>query len=397
MTVECLVTNVRPFGGDVVDLRIVDGTITELGPGLAADTAAATHIDGDNHLAVPALVEAHVHFDKTLWGLAWHGHQAGPLLTDRISFERQYLAQANLEPEPQARAAVRHAIANGSLHIRSHADVTPEVGIRRVEAMLAIQQEFAGDIDFQIVAFPQLGVAAAPGTADLLDAAIASGAGVVGGIDPIAIDRDPAAHLDVIFGIADRHGADVDIHLHETGTMGALSLELIVERTRALGMQGRVVISHGYCLGTVEADEAARLADLLAASEVAILTAVPGHVPFPPVKMLHDAGVIVCLGSDSIRDCWSPFGNADMLERAWMLAYRSNFRADADVELALDLATRGGARALRLPNYGLDIGCRADIVLMPFETPAEAVISRGPSRRVLRGGRLIAENGNCLI
>ena len=181
------------------------------------------------------------------------------------------------------------------------------------------------------------------------------------------------------------------------GQWCALSLELIVERTRALGMQGRVVISHGYCLGTVEADEAARLADLLAAAEVAILTAVPGHVPFPPVKMLHDAGVIVCLGSDSIRDCWSPFGNTDMLERAWMLAYRSNFRADADVELALDLATRGGARALRLPNYGLDIGCRADIVLMPFETPAEAVISRGPSRRVLRGGRLIAENGNCLI
>ena len=397
MSIECLVTNVRPSGGNVVDLRIVDGAIAEIGPALSSNSAAATHIDGNGDLAIPALVEAHVHFDKTLWGLPWHGHQAGPLLTDRISFERQYLAQASLEPEPQARGAVRQAIANGSLHVRSHADVTPELGLSRVEALLSIAQEFAEDVDLQIVAFPQLGVVAAPGSTDLLDAAIACGAGVVGGIDPGAIDRDPIAHLDAIFGIADKRGAGVDIHLHETGTMGALSLELIVERTAALGMQGKVMISHGYCLGTVELDEAARLADLLARADVAVLTAVPGHVPFPPVKLLHDAGVVVCLGSDSIRDCWSPFGNADMLERAWMLAYRSNFRADADVELALAFATHGGARALGLANYGLEIGCAADLALLPFETLAEAVISRGVRRRVLRRGRLVAHGGDCLV
>ena len=31
--------------------------------------------------------------------------------------------------------------------------------------------------------------------------------------------------------------------------MGAFSMELIIERTRALGMQGKVTISHAFCLG----------------------------------------------------------------------------------------------------------------------------------------------------
>ena len=396
MANELLITNVRPWGHAAVDVRIVDGSIAERGAGLAAGNDANV-IDGGNDLLIPALVEAHVHFDKTLWGLPWHGHQAGPLLVDRINFEREFLGQADLAPEPQAAAAIRQAVAMGSVHIRSHADVTPEVGLRRIEALLAMREQFADQITLQIVAFPQLGVAVAPGTADLLDAAMTLGADVVGGIDPSAIDGDPAAHLDAIFAIADRHAAGIDIHLHEIGAEGAHSLDLIAERTKVHGMQGRVVVSHGYCLGTVEADEVLRLTELVATHGIAILSAVPGHLPFPPLKALHEAGVTVSLGSDSVRDCWLPFGNADMLERAMLLAYRGNFRADADVELALEFATYGGARTIGLTDYGLEIGCRADLALLPFETPAEAVAMRGPRRRVISDGRLIAENGDCLF
>ena len=396
MANELLIRNVRPLGRDPIDLLVRDGIIAETGSALSA-APGATVIEGDNDLLIPALVETHVHFDKTLWGLPWHGHQAGPLLTDRIAFELEYLGKAALAPEPQAAAVLRQAVAMGSVHIRSHADVTPELGLGRVEALLAIREKFAAQVTLQIVAFPQLGVLAAPGSADLIDAAIGHGADVVGGIDPSAIDRDPVAHLDAIFAIADRHGVGIDIHHHETGSSGAFSIELIAERTRALGLQGRVMISHAYSLGTIEPSETARLADILAKNEIAIMTAVPGHVPFPPVKLLREAGVTVCLGSDSIRDCWSPFGNADMLERAMLLAYRSNLRADADVELALDCATYSGAKALGLTDYGIAVGCRADFVLLPHETPAEAVITRGLNRRVFSGGEMIAENAVCLV
>ena len=41
-------------------------------------------------------------------------------------------------------------------------------------------------------------------------------------------------------GCARRYGKPLDIHLHEPGEMGAFSIELIIERTRALGMAGKV-------------------------------------------------------------------------------------------------------------------------------------------------------------
>ena len=393
MAKEMLIRSARLGSSDSTDLRIVDATIAEIANGLSPTSADTTVVEGNNDLLIPALVETHVHFDKTLWGLPWHGHQAGPLLTDRIAFERQYFGATDLAPEPQAAAVVRQAIAMGSLHIRSHADVTPELGLKRVEALLTIREQFADQITFQIVAFPQLGIEAAPGTAELIDEAIGLGADIVGGIDPSAIDRDPVAHLDTIFAIADRRSVGIDIHHHETGSLGAFSIELIAERTRALGLQGRVMISHAYSLGSIEPREAARLAELLARQEISIMTAAPGNVSFPPVKLLREAGVTVCLGSDSIRDCWSPFGNADMLERAMLLAMRSGFRTDADLDLAFDLATYGGARALGLERYGLEVGCRADFVLLPHETRAEAIASRGPARRVVSGGTLIASDG----
>ena len=66
------------------------------------------------------------------------------------------------------------------------------------------------------------------------------------------LDRDPVAHLDIVFGLAERHRVGVDIHLHEGGELGAFTFELIADRTAALGMQGTVTISHAFALSSVD-------------------------------------------------------------------------------------------------------------------------------------------------
>ena len=43
-----------------------------------------------------------------------------------------------------------------------------------------------------------------PGTLALMERAMAAGADWVGSLDPYAIDRDPAGHLDAIFGLAEK-------------------------------------------------------------------------------------------------------------------------------------------------------------------------------------------------
>ncbi len=105
----------------------------------------------------------------------------------------------------------------------------------------------------------------------------------------------------------------------------------------------------------------------------------PGPVPMPPVKRLRAAGVTVFAGSDNIRDAWSPYGNGDMLERAALIGYRQDFRADEDLALALDLATHAAAKVLGLEDYGLAEGCAADLVAVRAESVAEAVASHPPA------------------
>ncbi|MFC4943118.1 amidohydrolase family protein [Pseudonocardia sp. GCM10023141] len=99
-------------------------------------------------------------------------------------------------------------------------------------------------------------------------------------------------------------------------------------------------------------------------------------------------------GNDGIRDLWAPYGNGDMLERAMRLAYRSGFRRDDEIELALDAATFGGARALGLEDYGIRPGCAADFLLVDSEVPAAAVVVRPHRRLVVKAGHVVARCGD---
>ncbi|MCC3262128.1 deaminase, partial [Paenibacillus polymyxa] len=114
-----------------------------------------------------------------------------------------------------------------------------------------------------------------------LDQALADGADVLGGLDPSAIDRDPVKSLDVLFGLADKHGKPVDIHLHEPGELGAFTLELILDRVQALDMKGKVVISHAFCLGALDARRLEGLLRRLALLDVAMLTTAPASRQVP--------------------------------------------------------------------------------------------------------------------
>jgi len=226
-----------------------------------------------------------------------------------------------------------------------------------------------------------------------MEQALQLGAETVGGLDPCAIDRDPKGHLDAVFGLAERFGRGVDIHLHEPGEMGVFSTELIIERARALGMAGRVIISHAFCLGMPDPAIVDPLIAALAEAGIAIMTTGPASRPAPPVKRLIAAGVVVCAGSDGIRDTWGPYGNADMLERATLVGLRNNLRRDDELMLTLEIVTSGGARALGLPSYGLTPGCMADAVLVEAETVAEAVAQHPGRRTVIRRGAVVARNG----
>ena len=384
------------MGGEPFDVRVEDGVIAEIATNIAADPEAAIE-DGNGQLLVPGFVDAHTHLDKTFWGLPWRPHRAGPLTVDKIENERRSRRELDISPEDQAIKLMRQAISKGTTHMRSHVDIDTEIGLANLEGVMAARDRMKDDMTLQLVAFPQSGMLVRPGTTELMEAAVKAGADLVGGIDPSVIERDPAGHIDGIFAIADRHGVGIDLHLHEPGALGGFAIELIADRTRALGLQGKVTVSHAFCLGMVDQPYFEELAGRLVDNGISIMTHAPGHVDFPPIKPLREAGVSLCSGSDNIRDTWGPYGNADMLERAMLLGYRSNYRLDPDIETALDMTTFGGAAVIGAEGYGLEVGCRADFVVVPGETLAEAVVSRPPRTLVVKGGVVVARDGICLV
>ena len=387
-----VLADVRLADGRAVDILIREGLVADIVPKRTATESGALRIEGEGMLALPGLVDGHMHLDKALAGLPWMPHPAGPTRMSRIETERSL--RGSLPPVAErASNLAKLCVAHGTTAIRTHVDIDPDNKLTHVHALLDVRESFADVVDIQIVAFPQSGVMRAPGIPDLLEAALEEGADVLGGLDPITIDENLDGQLDTLFAIAERRDVGIDIHLHDAGADGLAEINSLCDRTRASGLNGRVTVSHGFCLGAASASDFARTAEAMAAAGVSLATHGGASSPLPPVKKLRERGVEVFAGNDNVRDTWSPFGNGDMLERAMLLAWRSGYRTDEDLEVALDCASGAGARVLGLVGHGLAVGDRADLITVEAETPGEAVAQRPERGVVLKGGRVVASNG----
>lgn len=379
-----LFDNAVDIHGNSIRLAVKNGRIVDIHLDDQVGTSYE-EVDLKGSLVIPAFVDGHIHLDKSFVGDVWRPHVQADTLRDRLAVEKSLLAKARPMVE-RANALIEQAAMFGTVAMRCHVDVDATTGLANLHAVTEARSRWQDWIDIEIVAFPQAGVMSCPGTAALLDAAMLEGAHVVGGIDPTTFDGDAEGQLDIVFAIAEKHGVKIDIHLHEPGMQGIEQLLRIAERTRALGMGGRVAVSHAYALGEVQEDVVDRTAHALADAGVAIMTNAPGDRPFPPILRLRTAGVHVFAGNDNIRDAWWPYGNGDMLQRANLIGYRSGFYTDSELLIALDMATHAGATVLGKSDYGLRPGNEATFVVIDAPNGAAAVAGVPSERVIVRRG-----------
>jgi cytosine deaminase len=394
------IRDVRPWGGDSSDVVVEGGRIASVLPHDPASTPAGDILEGRGRLLVPSFSDVHVHLDSTRLGLPFRPHTATPGIWNMVMNDRDHWREAEWPVAQRAAYTLGLMVARGTTRVRSYAQVDVDCGLERFEAVLAARDEHADRCSVEVIAFPQAGLLRETGTVPLLESALRAGADVMGGIDPCQLDRDPIRHLDVVFGLAEKYQVPVDIHLHEPGELGVFSTDLVLERVRALSMQGRVTISHGYGLGGVSEATTRRLVEEFAELDVSMATVAPSVDTALPLVDLTEAGVRVGLGEDGQRDYWSPYGNADMLDRTWQLAFTNKFRRDDLIELCLAVATVGGAAVLdpsltRLASStdrpGLAIGDVAELLVVSGESVAATVMDRSPDRTVIHAGRVVAE------
>ncbi|MCZ4354752.1 amidohydrolase [Roseovarius aestuarii] len=386
-------SNLRDSKGAVIGLRCQDGWIADIG----AHLSSGGDMDGEGRLLMPAFTEPHCHLDKTLWGEPWHAPGAGPELRDYIENERRVLSACKTPIAERAGRMISQMLAYGTTAIRSHVDIAPDMGLSHVEAMIELKAAWADRIDLQLVAFPQQGFLTKPGTQALVREAMQLGVDVVGGLDPAGIDGDPEGQLSAIFELATEFDRDVDIHLHDPDQLGAWQIARIADFTEEANWGGRVMVSHGYCLGAIPDKQLDRIGRRLADLSISVMTTAPADTTVPPIARLTDLGVNMCCGSDGIRDAWSPFGNGDLLERAFLAAYRFDWNSDPEFALALDCTTVNAARAIGRDARGLVAGAQADFIMIDAQSPGDALCRRPGARRVVRAGRIVADDGRLLV
>ncbi len=131
------------------DIRIVDGTITEVGPDLPVGQSTVTELAG--WMVVPAAVEPHAHLDKAFLAEQIR-NETGDLMGAITAMKaNRHLLNVD-ETIERAERAARLMARNGYRAVRTHADTTSEHGLRSIEALTEVRRRVIDVIDVEIVA-----------------------------------------------------------------------------------------------------------------------------------------------------------------------------------------------------------------------------------------------------
>jgi cytosine deaminase len=109
------------------------------------------------------------------------------------------------------------------------------------------------------------------------------------------------------------------------------------------------------------------------------------------VKELMEAGINVAFGQDALMDPWYSFGSHDMLEVAYMGLHVAQMTGGDQMRQIFEAVTFNGAKVMGLDGYGLEPGCRADIVILQAADIHEALRLKSARLFVIRSGKIIAQ------
>ena len=401
---DLVVANVRLPGRErPVDLAIEGGRFTRIAEAIDAD--ASRTIDAEGRLATPPLIDCHLHLDASLTAGRPRYNQSGTLIEGIHVWGELKPGLTAEDVLSRAREVVKWAVANGTLHIRAHADVSGE-NDAPLRGLLALRDDVADLATIQVTAFPQDGIYARPGDDERLENALRLGADCVGGIP----HYEPTAELGLrevhrVFDLAKQYGRRIDVHCDETDDPHSRFLEVMADNAVKHGFGSRVTASHCTAMGSYEPYYSSTLHGFLRRAGINVvvnpfansliqgrLDPYPKRRGFAQVKELLAAGVNVSLGNDVIMDPWYLLGKADIVEAARLALHFTYMSGLDEIPEMLELATTRGARTLGIEDeYGIEEGKPADFVVFDAPTPLE-VMRLGPARRwVVRRGRVVAE------
>ena len=398
-----LVRNARLLDGRIVDLRAEDGRWTRIAAGVEADAFEVLDVEG--RLVTPPLVDCHLHLDASLTAGRPRWNESGTLIEGIHVWGELKPSLAVEDVVARAREIVKWSVAQGTLFMRAHADVSGD-NDAMVRGLLQVRDEVADLCTIQVTAFPQDGIFARDGDEQRLEHAIKLGVDCVGGIP----HYEPTSELGLlevhrIFDLARQYSRRIDVHCDETDDPNSRFLEVMADNTVKHSLTGRVTASHCTAMGSYEPYYSSKLHGFLRRAGINVvvnpfansliqgrLDVYPKRRGFAQLKELLAAGVNVSLGNDVIMDPWYLLGRADMVEAASLALHFTYMSGLEEIPEMLRCATERGARTLGVEDeYGLEEGKPADLVVYDAPNALEVLRLHPPRRWVIRRGRVVAE------
>ena len=360
-----------------------------------------TVLDANGALVTPSFVNAHMHLDKvyTLDALgdatvaAYADAQMGGAME---SIEMASALKDDHDEktiEANARRCLREGLRHGLRHVLAFADVDTRAELRGITPLLRLREEFHGVIDLQVVAFPQDGLLRDPGAEELVKQAVSLGADVVGGIPWIEYsDGDAYQHVRRMCELAAARGRRVAMLVDDAGDPALRTTEMLATEMIRCGLQGRGIANHARALAQYGQPSLLRLCRLARQAGLGFVSDPHTGSVHLPVFDLVAQGIPVALGQDDCEDAFYPFGRQNMLEVVFLAAHLLGASVGPRLDALLDAVTTTAARVMGIDRYGIEPGCRADLVVLDGATVREVVARHAAPRYVIAGGRVVAEN-----
>ena len=392
-----------------VDIAIRDGKIAVRGAGI--DRNSKQIIDLKGQVVVPGFVDSHVHLDIALMNSWEEPGRPEPYLSHyslNDSLERRRKLFTPEEIEERAGRALKLASRHGVTALRAQCHVDLEVGLTHAQSLTNVKQAYADLVDVQIVGFPQQGLLSDQKTLVLFKEAFNNGLlDVMGCASNLDRSIDFRDHISKALDLAIELDVDLDAHvdlgLHEDLHWEDLEVVHLANKTIERGYQGRVTAGHVSSLDSVSVDGAKHAIERINAAGINVVSQPDlyrlgrddqQHVRrgLTRVKELLAAGVNVTFASNNVRDALRPMGNFDLLEEALILAYGAHMDTIEELNTLMQMCTYNPAQALRLKEYGLDVGCQADMVVLDAPSPSAAIIGQAEKSHVVKAGKIVAKN-----
>lgn len=389
------VVNALLPSGEVGSLRILDGVVAATG---VPPTPGDVVVDAAGSLVLPAMVEAHAHLDKAYLSESVP-NETGDLMGAILGMAAHAESLTRADTQRRAERAARTFAANGATVIRTHVDLTEDVGLESLLAVLAARENVRDVVDIEVVAlsgWPICGVAGATQRALLRDA-LAAGADVVGGCPHLDPESEHA--LEYFLEVAADAGRPVDLHTDEHLDPSRSTLAHLARVITSTSFPHAVTASHCVSLCLRPVDEQRRVADALAAAGVHVV-ALPSTNLFlqgrdhqqampralAPVAALRAAGVNVAAGWDNLQDPFNPMGRGDCLETAALMSMAGHLLPDE----AYHAVSNAGREMIGRPAAGTAVGMAADLVIIPERTVRGAIAAAPGGRTVIRRGVVVS-------